>query len=199
MWPVSSSRPHTPSAVRDRTQLSKALRDSTVVNGWIRGMGYFEAVAGELDRYGLDCLYSAEPVQIQHRSGAMWILNSAAVEATGLDTAEHPGVERDHNDRPTGRVWRADAWLRERIPSTGPPAMTEVGIALSRAGVTRVTDATLISRHRASTSRKLRKDIYRNEFAYSERPSDGTVRPRWSSPEHTKSSCQTPDYPSSRL
>ena len=53
--------------------------------GWIRGVGYFESVAGELDRARLDRLAPARPLRIQHRSGALWMLNSAAVDRLGLD------------------------------------------------------------------------------------------------------------------
>ncbi|OOL29246.1 amidohydrolase, partial [Rhodococcus rhodochrous] len=68
--------------------------------------------------------------------------NSAAASLAGLDSAEHPGVERDDAGRPTGRVWRADAWLRERLPATGPPPLDAVGADLARLGITGITDAT---------------------------------------------------------
>ena len=43
---------------------------------------------------------------------------------------------------PTGRLWRADAWLRSRLPGSGPPGLAGVGAALLRHGITAVTDAT---------------------------------------------------------
>jgi predicted amidohydrolase YtcJ len=113
---------------------------------WVRAVGYHETVAGPLDAAALDALVSARPVRVQHRSGELWILNSAAVAATGLAHADHPGVERDPAGRPTGRLWRMDRWLADRVP----PVAADVG-ALGRraaaAGVTGFTDATPDRRH----------------------------------------------------
>ncbi|WP_040796418.1 amidohydrolase family protein [Nocardia higoensis] len=130
-----------PPRVRTSDELAAALA-AAPGEGWIRGVGYVETVAGLLDAAALDRFHARRPVRMQHRSGALWILNSVACEAVRLDTADHPGVERDDSGRPTGRVWRADAWLRERLPRTGPPSLTRVGADLSRFGITGVTDAT---------------------------------------------------------
>jgi predicted amidohydrolase YtcJ len=146
-------------------------------SGWIRGTGYTESVAGDLDAPALDKLRADLPVRIQHRSGALWILNTAALTAIGaiapgaiharasapgaslhpgasalgaslhpgvsaLGASLHPGVERDADGRPAGRLWRADAWLRSRLPATPPPDLTQVGAALLGHGITAVTDAT---------------------------------------------------------
>ena len=83
--------------------------------GWLRGVGYHESVAGPLDRERLDALLAEPPLRIQHRSGALWILNSAAA-TLGLDAGvDAPGVERDARGRASGRLFRLDAWLRERL------------------------------------------------------------------------------------
>jgi predicted amidohydrolase YtcJ len=111
-------------------------------SGWIRGTGYTESVAGDLDAPALDKFRADLPVRIQHRSGALWILNTTALTAIAAKTAIHPGVERDVNGYPTGRLWRADAWLRSRLPASGSPDLTEVGAALIGHGITAVTDAT---------------------------------------------------------
>jgi predicted amidohydrolase YtcJ len=122
--------------------LAAALRAAQPAGGWLRGTGYFESVAGPLDRAALDALRADVPIRIQHRSGSMWMLNSRAVEALGLDAGDAPdGVERDERGRATGRVFRADAWLRGRLSSTTPPDLARVGAFLARCGVTRVTDA----------------------------------------------------------
>ncbi|UYP18590.1 amidohydrolase family protein [Rhodococcus sp. Z13] len=130
-----------PPSVRSADDLARAL-DSAPGDGWIRGVGYFESVAGLLDSHSLDALHARRPVRIQHRSGALWVLNSTAAALAGLDTADHPGVERDDAGRPTGRIWRADTWLRERLPATGPPSLEAVGAELARHGVTGLSDAT---------------------------------------------------------
>ncbi|MGW5076963.1 amidohydrolase family protein [Rhodococcus sp. NPDC004095] len=132
-----------PPAVRTPDQLRAALAAApTDDHGWVRGVGYFDSVAGDLDAVTLDRLHADRPVRIQHRSGAMWVLNSAAVAATDLASADHPGVERDSTGTPTGRVWRADDWLRTRLPVSGPPSLAAIGAELTRFGITSVTDAT---------------------------------------------------------
>src|SRR5204863_5627215 len=98
--------------------------------GWIRGVGYHESVAGDLDRWVLDELVATQPVRVQHRGGALWMLNTAALAATGLESAA-----------PDGRLFRADDLLRSVVP-TQPLDLTAVGRLLTNAGVTGVTDAT---------------------------------------------------------
>jgi hypothetical protein len=68
-------------------------------------------------------------VRVQHASGALWVLNSPALEAVGL--ADHP----------TGRLYGMDAFLRDRLGGQ-PPDLGEVSRALAAVGVTGVTDAT---------------------------------------------------------
>jgi predicted amidohydrolase YtcJ len=141
------SLPCGPPQVRDtdalRGMLESARPDGT---GWIRGVGYHDSVAGSLDRAALDAWRPDVPVRIQHRSGALWILNGAALEALDLTrsaTADLPGgVERDGSGQLTGRIYRLDAWLRERLPHDGPPPLGPIGAELARVGVTGVTDAT---------------------------------------------------------
>lgn len=118
-----------PPAVRDRAGLAAALRSAPADrHGWVRGVGYHESVAGDLDAAALDALHPQRPVRVQHRSGALWMLNGAAVHRLG-----GPG---------DGRLWRADAWLRERLPPNDPPDLAAVCADLTRYGITAVTDAT---------------------------------------------------------
>jgi predicted amidohydrolase YtcJ len=135
-----------PPSVCDAAALARALAQcppSGDSEGWIRGVGYFESVAGELDRARLDRLVPARPLRIQHRSGALWMLNSAAVVELGLDRGtDAPGVERDAAGRATGRLFHLDAWLRDRLERAAPPGLAGVGALLSSFGVTGVTDAT---------------------------------------------------------
>lgn len=157
-----------PPRVGDADALARALRAAPVVDGWRRGTGYFESVAGALDRHRLDALAPGGPIRIQHRSGVAWFLNSAAIAALGLDETEAPaagapaaagavsaaasaapaaddafaGIERDAAGRATGRLFRADAWLRARLPASAPPDLAVAARQLARLGVTGVTDAT---------------------------------------------------------
>ncbi|WP_262402093.1 amidohydrolase family protein [Actinomadura sp. CNU-125] len=132
-----------PPHVTTRDELAAALRGAVAdEHGWIRGTGYAEGVAGDLDAAGLDAFRADRPVRVQHRSGALWTLNSAAVRAAGLDSGGHPGIERDAAGAPTGRLWRADGWLRDRLPPAPPADLAGIGGRLLRMGVTAVTDAT---------------------------------------------------------
>lgn len=144
-----TSIPCGPPQVESADALARALREATPTGGWLRGTGYFESVAGPLDRARLDALSGDTPLRIQHRSGVLWFLNSAAIDALALDdpraaarTSPLPEVEREANGRATGRLFRADAWLRARLPRTQPPDLRAAASALARFGVTGLTDAT---------------------------------------------------------
>jgi predicted amidohydrolase YtcJ len=108
---------------------------------WLRGTGYHESVAGELDRYRLDAVVPHRPLRVQHRSGAMWILNSAAIELARLGADAPSGVERDAGGIPTGRIYGLDEWLRHRLPAD-PPDLAAAAAELLSYGVTGLTDAT---------------------------------------------------------
>ncbi|MGC7101445.1 amidohydrolase family protein [Amycolatopsis lurida] len=127
-----------PPFVYDRGGLVRALRGAS--GNWVRGTGYHESVAGVLDRHSLDRIEADRPVRVQHRGGALWMLNSRAVARLRL--ADEPGVERDGNGEPTGRLWRADTLLRERLGPSSPPDLAAVGRRLASLGITGVTDAT---------------------------------------------------------
>jgi predicted amidohydrolase YtcJ len=143
-----------PSAVTSRAGLAAALAGAAPdAQGWIRGTGYVESVAGDLDAAALDALRPDVPVRVQHRSGALWMLNSAALTAAGVQSAGDtgaagpPGIERDAAGRPTGRLWRADDWLRDQLPplsrsALALPDLAPVGRELLGYGITAVTDAT---------------------------------------------------------
>lgn len=127
-----------PPAVADLAGLGMALRAAP--GDWVRGVGYHESVGGVLDRVVLDRLAPGRPVRVQHRGGALWMLNSRAIAELRL--REEPGVERGPDGEPTGRVWRADALLRERLGTPPSPDLAAVGRRLAALGITGVTDAT---------------------------------------------------------
>jgi predicted amidohydrolase YtcJ len=119
-----------PAEVRGREDLARALADAEVgSDGWIRAVGYHEAVAGSLDRAVLDEVSPPLPVRVQHRSGVLWTLNSAGLDRVGL--AEHP----DGRLRSSDRSW-SDMLQRNE------DGLAEVSRRLSEYGVTGVTDAT---------------------------------------------------------
>jgi len=132
-----------PPQVRDAASLRRTLARAPARNGWVRGTGYHGSVAGDLDRYALDALAPGRRVRVQHRSGALWILSSAAIGELHLDEGvDAQGIERDPCGRATGRLFALDSWLRERLPAEPPPDLSRVGRRLASHGVTGVTDAT---------------------------------------------------------
>ncbi|HYB35351.1 MAG TPA: amidohydrolase family protein [Mycobacterium sp.] len=119
-----------PRAVRTKDQLAQVLTNTPPgSDGWIRAVGYHESVAGELDRAALDALVPHTPVRIQHRSGALWILNSAGLARVGLP---------DHSD---GRLHSADHGWSDALARRDTD-LAELSRRLSAFGVTGVTDAT---------------------------------------------------------
>jgi predicted amidohydrolase YtcJ len=133
-----------PPRVRTAAGLRRLLREADAAaapGAWLRCVGYHESVAGDLDRWALDGMLPHRPVRVQHRTGALWMLNSAAVSQAGLAACELPGVERDDDGRPTGRLWRMDDWLAAHIPGR-PPDLGAVSARAAALGVTGFTDAT---------------------------------------------------------
>ncbi|MED5811467.1 amidohydrolase family protein [Mycolicibacterium sp. 050232] len=119
-----------PAEVADEAALSRVLTASVVgADGWIRAVGYHEAVAGPLDRRTLDRLAPAVPVRVQHRSGVLWTVNSAGLAALGLD------------DHPDGRLRSADRTWSDAL-GRRPAAVAEFSARLAGHGVTGITDAT---------------------------------------------------------
>jgi predicted amidohydrolase YtcJ len=119
-----------PAEVRGREDLVRALADAVVGgDGWIRAVGYHEAVAGPLDRDVLDEVSPPVPVRVQHRSGVVWTLNSEGLARVGL------------TDHPDGRLRSADRSWSDTL-QRDESGLAEVSRRLSEYGVTAVTDAT---------------------------------------------------------
>ncbi|MFF3658544.1 amidohydrolase family protein [Streptomyces olivochromogenes] len=116
-----------PAEAGDRDGLVRALR-SGPPGEWVRAVGYHESVAGELDRWMLDDFAPDRPVRVQHRSGALWMWNSAALRAAGLDGGDD------------GWFWRED----ERLRGFTPPVRLDlrgVGARAAAYGITGFTNA----------------------------------------------------------
>jgi predicted amidohydrolase YtcJ len=115
----------------DDIDVAAALRaaDERLPQGaWLRAVGWGGS-ENELDRNTLDVLVPDRPARVQHRSGALWVLNSAALRLVGIDDQR-------------GRLFGADALLRERITDAEPLDLPALGRRLASYGVTGVTDAT---------------------------------------------------------
>jgi len=129
--------------VRDAATLVERVRAGSWLRpgSWVRATGYHERMAGELSRQELDALAPHFPLRIQHQTGALWMLNSQALALVAADDGP-PCVERGADGGPTGRIWRGDAWLRERLGAE-PPPLRPIGAQLARFGVTHLTDASV--------------------------------------------------------
>jgi predicted amidohydrolase YtcJ len=130
-----------PPAITDATNLVRALRTApqTEEENWLRGVGYHESVAGEIDRDWLDRAVADRPIRVQHRSGRLWILNSRAIEILTAGPNDTP-LERE-GGRFTGRLYEGDRWLRHRLGDRRPSLHRASQFLLSR-GVTGITDTT---------------------------------------------------------
>ena len=118
-----------PPQIRDRAGLATALACAEAgEDGWIRAVGYHDSVAGPLDRAALDALVPTVPLRVQHRSGVLWILNSAGLAGIGL--AGHPD----------GRLRSTDSW--SAALSRSETNLNDLSGRLCRYGVTGITDAT---------------------------------------------------------
>ncbi|MDQ4421802.1 amidohydrolase family protein [Sphingobium sp. DEHP117] len=106
----------------------------------VRAVDYDERAAGLPDAALLDSWEPSRPLRLTDRTGALWVLNTAALRLIG-DITLPPGAERDAGGRPNGRFWREDAWLRRALP-LAEPDISALGAEMSAVGLTGVTDAT---------------------------------------------------------
>ena len=125
---------------RDFARLVEIAAADRPTGSWIRATGYHERMAGLLDRDLLDRLAPGHPLRVQHQSGALWVLNSRALDIGLRGGVTDDCVERDAAGEPTGRIWRGDAWLSGRI-GRAPPRLNRVGRQLAALGVVGVSDA----------------------------------------------------------
>lgn len=126
------SIPCGPPEVTTREDLAAALaRPGT---GWLRGIGYHESVMGLPTAHELDALIADRPLRIQHRSGRLWLFNSAAIDDLLSRAPPPPGL-----DRTTGHLFEEDDWLHDALGST-PPDFAAISRELAGYGLTGVTD-----------------------------------------------------------
>ncbi len=127
---------------RNMTAALQSAAASAPPGEWLRAVGYHEPADHLLDRWQLDAMVADRPLRVQHRSGALWVLNSRALAEVGLLDGTLPaGAETSPDGAPNGRLLRLDPWLSGRIPRRRPD-LARVGRLLTGWGVTGVTDMT---------------------------------------------------------
>lgn len=105
----------------------------------LRAVDYDERAAGLPDGAMLDRWVSDRPLRLQDRTGALWVLNGAAMRL--LEGQILPaGAERDESGKPNGRFWREDRWLGHALPGMMPD-IVGLGRSLAALGLTGLTDA----------------------------------------------------------
>ena len=126
-----------PPRVNTPEELIEALANATPNSrGWVRGIGYHESVAGDIDRRRLDAIRTDVPLRVQHRTGRLWMVNSAGLDrlARACDGELPPEGER-------GRFFDQDEALR-RLWDSGTPPVAAASRRLASFGVTGLTDLT---------------------------------------------------------
>ena len=108
--------------------------------GWLRVIDYDERAAGLPDAAMLDGWVADRPVRMLDRTGALWVLNSAALSLVDGAGGWPEGAEWDAAGALTGRFWRCDDWLRTRLPKGAWPDLGALSLEMTRLGVTGVTD-----------------------------------------------------------
>ncbi|MCZ0943155.1 MAG: amidohydrolase family protein [Gammaproteobacteria bacterium] len=133
-----------PPKVRTPEQLIEALGCARPnKDGWIRGIGYHQSVAGDVDRHWLDRHLPDTPVRVQHRSGRLWIVNNAGLER--LAGISGNGALPFHDE---GRFHDQDEALGRLWGRTSPTA----GVASARLAAYGVTGLTDLTPHNDNTT-----------------------------------------------
>ncbi|MDE0778474.1 MAG: amidohydrolase family protein [Nocardioides sp.] len=107
-------------------------------DGWLRAVGWDESLGhGPLTRADLDAACGHRPVVVHHATGYRVVLNTAALQALGTDSAEAGDGDGElPSDHP----------ILDEVPRVGPTelasALCSIGEGLTSAGVVAVEDAT---------------------------------------------------------
>lgn len=126
-----------PPQVDTEAELIGALTDAVPNSrGWIRGIGYHESVAGDIDRLWLDAVCPEVPVRVQHRTGRLWMVNSAGLDRLAGACANGALPRGEH-----GRFFDQDDALR-RLWGVEMPPIGAASRRLASFGVTGLTDLT---------------------------------------------------------
>ncbi len=128
-----NSVPCGPPEIFTEADLINALHNASVPN--IRGVGYHQSVAGDINRDWLDKYGPQCPIRIQHRSGRLWILNSLAM------------TEYDLLSPKNGRLLDGDIQLRPRAEFPDLTALVQKLLSYGITGVTEVTPSNSVEEY----------------------------------------------------
>lgn len=144
------------SNIPDFSTLAAALSsraEKTPPGAWVRAVGFDEHHTSPYgrfpDRWDLDRAVPSHPVRLRHRSQHLDVLNTAALQTTGLLHSARPEMERDpRSGEPTGRLFHAMELLREVLrPGADqaelPLAVRAASERLLAWGITTVQDASV--------------------------------------------------------
>src|SRR3990167_2794108 len=131
-----------PAAVESSEDLAALLQQQSPGDAWLRGIGYHESIAGDIDCHWLDRHCRHRPVRIQHRSGRLWIFNSAGL---ALLQSALP-LQKDSPLPPaesfaSGRFYDADRALAALLGRHLPP-VKQASEKLASCGITGFSDMT---------------------------------------------------------
>ncbi|MCY4366994.1 MAG: amidohydrolase [Chloroflexi bacterium] len=146
-----------PPVITSIGQLLSAISDraaGTPPGQWVRGFGLDPDSLEESrfpTRWELDSMAPSHPVRINHSSGHACVLNSLALGLAGIDgTTPDPVegvIEREaHTGEPTGTLFEAALFLRERLGPTRDQqelasSVSRLSDMLLACGITSVQDA----------------------------------------------------------
>lgn len=131
-----------PAAANNGDALATLLQRQPAGSHWMRGIGYHESIAGDIDRHWLDQHGPNRPIRIQHRTGRLWIFNSAGI-AILQDALQHhasPPALPDESFK-TGLFYDADQELATLLGRHLPP-VSLASEQLASYGITGFSDMT---------------------------------------------------------
>jgi predicted amidohydrolase YtcJ len=131
-----------PAAVSNSEGLATLLRQQPPSDAWLRGFGYHESIAGDIDCHWLDCHCPNRPARIQHRSGRLWIFNSAglAILQDVLQLQKTPSLLPAESFK-SGRFYDNDQALVALLGRHLPP-VKPASEKLASCGITGFSDMT---------------------------------------------------------
>jgi hypothetical protein len=132
--PVDAGSPPNANIADITARVEQAVReaDGTAAGGWVRGYRYDHTLLADRrhpSRQDLDPVSPRTPVVLTHITGHFCVVNSAALQAIGIDreTPDPPGgrIDRDAGGEPTGLLLENAAFL----VNSALPAVDEETIA----------------------------------------------------------------------